>query len=217
MKIIGISDTHGVRPPLPYGDVLAHCGDWSHWEGTLRELAAFCRWMNQQPHTYKILISGNHDFIFFNDPEGARAMVEEYGILYLEDSAVTIDGISFWGSPWQPKYKGWAFGLDEDSIIKKWALIPSDVDVLLTHSPPAGILDTDSTGKRQGCPHLRDKVAEVQPKLHVFGHMHEGHGSKLVGKTIYVNASICGKRELDISDGKVWAKMEIQPARVIEI
>lgn len=217
MKIVAISDTHGVRPPLPDGDVLVHCGDWSHWEGTMRELIAFCRWMNEQPHARKILISGNHDFIFFNEPTAAKAMVEEAGIIYLEDSAVTIDGVKFWGSPWQPKYKGWAFGLDEEMIIKKWALMPSDIDVLLTHSPPAGILDTDSRGKRQGCPHLLNKVLEVRPKIHVFGHMHEGYGAETVGNTNYINASICGRRELEILDGKAWAKMEIRTPQVVNI
>lgn len=217
MRIVAISDTHGVRPPLPDGDVLVHCGDWSHWEGTMRELIAFSRWFGSQPHTFKILISGNHDFVFFNEVTSSRSMVETQGIIYLEDQATTIDGVKFWGSPWQPEYKGWAFGLDEEKIKKKWARIPSDTDVLLTHSPPAGILDTDSRGKRQGCPHLLNKVLEVRPKIHVFGHMHEGYGTETSGNTSFINASICGRRELEISEGKAWAKMEIRAPQVVDI
>lgn len=217
MKIVVISDTHGVRPPLPGGDVLVHCGDWSHWEGTIRELVAFSMWMGSQPHGHKILISGNHDFVFFNHPTIAKSMVETHGITYLEDRAKTIGGVKFWGSPWQPEYKGWAFGLDEEQIFKKWAQIPADVDVLVTHSPCKGILDSDSTGKRGGCPHLRERILQVKPKLHLFGHMHEGYGQIEAAGIKRVNASICGQRELEIKDEKAWAKMEIRPPQVVTI
>ena len=218
MKIVAISDTHGFRPVLPNGDVLVHCGDWSHWEGTIRELTSFSRWFGTQPFKHKILISGNHDFVFLNDLTTAKSIVECYDIVYLEDSGVEIDGIRFWGSPWQPEYKGWAFGLDEDSIKKKWNLIPMDIDVLLTHSPPAGILDSESSGKRMGCPHLRDMVIKVRPKLHVFGHIHEGHGLTVQDDITYINASICGRRGIELDrHGDVVAKMQIHLARLVEI
>ena len=217
MRIVTVSDTHGTRPELPDGDVLVHCGDWSHWEGTIRELGSFARWMGEQPHATKILISGNHDFVFFNNCAIAKWLVETHGIIYLEDGGTTVAGTNFWGSPWQPEYKGWAFGLDEEAIIEKWALIPPDTDVLLTHGPPAGILDTDSTGNRLGCPHLRDRVLEVQPQVHIFGHMHEGYGMESHGKTTYVNTSICGRWETEIRDGKEWKQMELRQPHVVEI
>jgi Icc-related predicted phosphoesterase len=57
--------------------------------------------------------------------------------------------------------------------------IPETVDIVITHSPPKGILDyTD--GRRAGCPSLFQAVARARPRLHCFGHIHEGWGGKLV-------------------------------------
>lgn len=57
--------------------------------------------------------------------------------------------------------------------------IPETVDIVITHGPPKGILDyTD--GRRAGCPSLFQAVARARPRLHCFGHIHEGWGGKLV-------------------------------------
>ena len=62
------------------------------------------------------------------------------GVHYLEDSGVEIAGTRWWGSPWQPEFNSWAFNLPRgEPLSEKWALIPDDVDVLVTHSPPAMI------------------------------------------------------------------------------
>ena len=50
-----------------------------------------------------------------------------------------MEGVKVYGSPWQPWFGGWAFNLERGpDIAAKWALIPDDTDVLLTHGPPAG-------------------------------------------------------------------------------
>ena len=83
-----------------------------------------------------------------------------------------------------------------DEIRRKWDLIPEDTDVLITHGPPHGILDlvpSDMSGNYEhaGCEELLLAVKRVKPKLHVFGHIHEGYGVARRARTTFVNACIC--------------------------
>jgi predicted phosphodiesterase len=73
---------------------------------------------------------------------------------------------------------------------EKWRLIPEGVDILVTHGPPAGILDQTPQGEHVGCADLKEAVERVKPKLHVFGHIHHGHGMEKIGATTFVNASV---------------------------
>lgn len=52
-----------------------------------------------------------------------------------------------------------------------------DIDIMLTHGPPQGILDTTNTGESVGCEHLRRAVERCRPLLHCFGHIHESWGA----------------------------------------
>jgi len=96
---------------------------------------------------------------------------------YLENSGVEIDGVKFWGSPWQPEFFNWAFNLPRGRRLAEiWALIPDDTEVLITHTPPYGILDRVDSGEHVGCEDLRRALQRVKPKVHVFGHIHEDRG-----------------------------------------
>ena len=112
--------------------------------------------------------------------------------IYLEDEAATLDGVRFWGSPWQPRFYDWAFNLERGSEIRaKWDLIPAATDVLITHGPPLGHGDLTSGGKRVGCADLLDRIHQLRPTFHFFGHIHEGYGVTRDGDTTFVNASVC--------------------------
>ena len=50
--------------------------------------------------------------------------------------------------------------------------MPPHVDLLVTHGPPFGILDNNSYSKPAGSEYLRNKVFQMKPKYHVFGHIH---------------------------------------------
>lgn len=79
-----------------------------------------------------------------------------------------------------------------EELLKKWQLIPSDTDVLITHGPPFGRLDEVESGNHQGCEELiREIEGRIKPQLHVFGHIHEGYGFVSNGTTIFANASAC--------------------------
>jgi len=191
MRLVLISDTHRRHADLvvPSGDVLIHAGDFSG-SGTraqVRDAAAFIRAL---PHRHKIVIAGNHDRCLELDPALGALLFE--GCHYLFDGGVTIDGTRFWGSPWQPWFLDWAFNLKRgEALREKWALIPEGTDVLITHGPPAGVLDLVFDGSRAGCADLRAAVHRVRPQLHVFGHIHEGYGVHEEEETRYVNASSC--------------------------
>jgi Icc-related predicted phosphoesterase len=188
-RVVLVSDTHGFHDfDVPAGDVLVHAGDLTG-RGRLRELEEANRWLASLPHPVKIAIAGNHDFCFQDEPAAARRALT--AAIYLQDEGVEAAGLRFWGSPWQPWFYDWAFNLERGpALAEKWAQIPEDVDVLVTHGPPAGILDQTSDARAVGCADLLRRVAIVKPALHVFGHIHEARGALWKGPTLFVNASV---------------------------
>lgn len=192
LTIVAISDTHGLHHLLdiPPGDVLIHSGDLS-WTGDLSEVAEFNAFLGTLPHRHKIVVAGNHDLCFEQQPAAARALMTN--AIYLEDEAVTIEGLKFYGSPWQPRFLDWAFNLNRGPEIRaKWELIPPDTDVLITHGPPYSIRDyIVDTHERVGCRDLLTAVQRVRPRYHFFGHIHDGTGVTVRYGTTFVNASIC--------------------------
>jgi predicted phosphodiesterase len=194
MRIVCLSDTHDLHAQLrvPDGDLLLHAGD-ATMRGSLEQIGAFDDWLARQPHRHKVVIAGNHDWGFQRTPTAARARLRS--ATYLEDDEVDVGGLRIWGSPWQPWFFDWAFNLQRGAeIAAKWALIPAGIDVLVTHGPPAGILDRTSRGEDVGCADLLAAVQRVRPRLHVFGHIHEGYGTLVRDGTRFVNASNCTER-----------------------
>jgi Icc-related predicted phosphoesterase len=131
------------------------------------------------------------------------------GVIYLEHESVTIEGVKIFGSAYTPEFgKNWAFNVPKDKIAEKWAEIPDDTDILITHGPAKGILDLTQYDSRPGadgksfyqcgCPELLERVLKVQPKYHIFGHIHSEKACPNAGmlhvqncKTIFVNATVC--------------------------
>lgn len=191
MKVVCVSDTHNIyankRWTVPDGDVLIHAGDLTMM-GSEYELQKAFEWIESLPHKHKVVIAGNHDWLFEKDPDAARKLVPP-GVHYLQDSGAAIGGLIFWGSPVQPAFGNWAFNRGRE-ITEHWKQIPDIVDVLITHGPPAGVLDSTFFGHSVGCHYLQERIQQVQPRLHVFGHIHESYGQLRRGKTLHVNASL---------------------------
>jgi len=205
MRLVLASDTHTHHDRLhvPDGDVFVHCGDFTR-DGSEADVIEFAAWLRSLPHRQLVVVAGNHDFLFENDPDVARELLGSIGprLAYLEDSGVTIDGLRFWGSPWQPRFFDTAFNLDRGALAEKWDLIPHGTDVLVTHGPPAGILDRVGF-ESVGCCDLRERVLELQPAVHAFGHIHEGSGTMTIDGTTYVNASICDEHYSPVNSCRV--------------
>jgi predicted phosphodiesterase len=192
VRIVAMADTHlrheGLR--VPDGDVLVHAGDLlAH--GSLDELARAADWLRNFPHPVKVVVAGNHEICLQKRPAEARALLE--GFVYLEDSAAEIHGLIFHGSPWQPRFRIWAFGASRGAeLASKWALIPPRVDVLVTHGPPHGYGDRivwRDLVRQVGCVDLLARVREVKPRLHLFGHIHQAPGRWEEGPITFANVT----------------------------
>ena len=201
MKITLISDTHNkhnqVTSILPGGDLILHAGDATGM-GYKHELQQFMKWYNKLDYTNKVFIAGNHDWGFQEDPEMTKELLEFYdGLTYLQDNTTEIDGVKIYGSPWQPEFYDWAFNLPRMGweLEQKWADIPSDTDILVTHGPAWGHLDTiKGMSVPLGCELLTERIKVVKPKIHVYGHIHTGYGYKFDGDTHFFNAAVLNEQ-----------------------
>jgi len=190
MRIVAVADTHlfhGDTYAVPDGDVLVHAGDLCR-RGDLAELGRAVAWLAALPHRHKIVVAGNHDWAFVHEPAVARTMLG--AMTYLEDSGCTIEGVRFYGAPWQPAFHDWAFNLPRgEALAAVWRKIPSGLDVLITHGPPEGIGDGYTPVGRTGCADLRRRVEETAPRLHLFGHIHQDGGVWREGATTFANVT----------------------------
>ncbi|KAL5490195.1 hypothetical protein ACEPAI_5028 [Sanghuangporus weigelae] len=208
-RFVCISDTHSrTRLVVPPGDVLIHAGDLSRW-GTLSYLQITLDWLRGLPHKVKIIIAGNHDLCLDYkwagdiriglDPKEMDAAQElvrseamrQAGILYLDHQNIEVglpDGIKWkvYGSPAAPLYASGAFQYaSEEEAIEEWSQIPRDVDILITHTPPFGVLDKTRHGKLAGCRTLASRINSLSNcRLHVFGHIHEAHGVNIAKRIV---------------------------------
>lgn len=221
MIIDCISDLHGEFPELEGGDLLIIAGDLTY-NDTKCGYAKFMDWVDiELNYKYKkiIVIGGNHD-----------NLVEKFGVeilptfcTYLKDSKTEFCGTTLdaetrttkiWGSPWTAQFPRinlhcCAFTVryhdhTEEILNEYWNKIPSDIDILITHCPPYGILDETREIKFSGFTKQKQNVGSVSLrnqvlsrerfpnlKLHVFGHIHENGGKTFkTNFTTFVNASI---------------------------
>lgn len=204
-----ISDLHGHYPKLEGGDLLIVAGDHCA-NDSLGQINRFKDWLVSEGSKYKktIMLAGNHDnWIqrkeFFNQD---RSCWDHPYHAYLEDSGTEFEGLKIWGSPWTKTFEGMnphckAFTLDtEEELAEKWALIPDDTDILITHSPSFGNYDAlknpDGTwGPSVGSISLWMSSLVIRPKVHVFGHIHEGYGHSVHVNGIHlINASHVNER-----------------------
>jgi Icc-related predicted phosphoesterase len=201
MIIDCISDLHGYYPHLEGGDLLIVAGDLTLTD-TIPEYKEFYKWFESQNYRKKILVGGNHDNFLMqciSTQECRECGFDNEGFEYLCDTGIQYDGLTIWGSPWTLTFprmnpKCMAFTCySEEHIQEKWDLIPIGTDIVVTHMPPKNILDNVGI-YNVGSESLLNRILHVNPKLHVFGHIHEW-GGKIIERegikyvTKYVNAS----------------------------
>lgn len=204
---------------VPKGDVLIHAGDFTKYGETtsVRDLSSYFHDQKESNNYQEILcIAGNHDMTFHKDyyektwsrhirsHDSFDAKEALQHCTYLEDSTNKIsnhgddkidnnsnNSIEVYGSPWTPNFFKWAFNLSRGEALQEvWSQIPTTTDVLITHGPPQGRGDMTLHSGHFGCLDLLHEVqTRVKPRLHVYGHIHEGYGTSFDGHTLYVNAS----------------------------
>jgi predicted phosphodiesterase len=183
IAIVCISDTHNSQPTVPDGDIIIHAGDLTQ-SGSFQELQAALTWLNTLPHPTKIVIAGNHELLLDSERDdlsgqaaSERAQLNWGDIIYLENSTVTIPchgrQLRVYGSPYSTRHGNWAFQYPRAQDV--WSgSVPDGIDVLITHGPPLAHRDL----LKFGCPYLLQALWRVRPRLHVFGHIHEGSGTE---------------------------------------
>lgn len=175
-KIFAFSDTHGMnnRLEIPEDvDILICCGDCAR-DGAVRSyFVDFLDWFSKQTARYKIYVPGNHDIYYEIFPDKSKALIPS-SITLLDDSGISIDGISLYGVACRP----WRFKGSEYEL-------PKGLDFLISHAPSQGVLDNNS-----GCTVLRHMIDTASPKYHIFGHIHElGLQQAVISETTYLNVS----------------------------
>jgi len=210
LKICHISDTHGpkwhTKVVVPECDVLIHSGDIGG-RTDLLELTEFLLWFEKQPAKKKIWIGGNHDLVLdkkwahsrpdtvmqmlaIQRHQQAMDLIGNYVVKYLMNTDYVFEGVKFWGSPYSPSFhkEHWAFNADRgEEISKIWAKIPTDVNVLITHTPVYGFLDSipesylefnEGDDVHRGCKDLLGVIQKrlLNLKLHCSGHIHDQVG-----------------------------------------
>lgn len=191
-----ISDTHNQHEKLelPKADWIIHAGDMTS-TGKHAEIANFMEWFSKTDYSKRIIIAGNHDFLFETGPYMAKTLIPE-NVIYLESSGIEIDGIKIYGEPRQPRFFNWAFNVDRGQAIKKyWDAIPDDTQILITHGPAYGMLDMTIEGDLTGCEDLRNRLSELKElKLMCCGHIHEARGDfRFADGQLIINASVLNR------------------------
>nr|CAH7739730.1 unnamed protein product [Callosobruchus chinensis] len=195
VRVVCMSDTHmrSIQFKVPDGDVFIHAGDFSNL-GDRPSIIKFNQWLGSLPHKHKIVIAGNWDLAsdaktidhfkwLMHLRERKPVLADTLNLkqhltncTYLEDSSIEVYGVKIYGSPWIPERPNAAFSLKRGKeLLSKWNKIPSDTDILVTHTPPLGHGD----------------LAVSVSKYHIFGHIHEGYGFTTDGEISFVNASTC--------------------------
>ena len=178
MRFIAISDTHGCHEQLdlPKGDVLLHAGDICN-KGNRTHVKDFIEWFASLDFEHKIFIAGNHDI----DLSKSESLIPKFlpkEIFFLNGETHQVGKHKIWGSP-----------TEELGLTPFWNSIPEQVDILMTHRPPFGILDRAPDGLPKGLKELNGKIKLFRPKVHLFGHIHYSYGIREGRKTKFINAS----------------------------
>jgi Icc-related predicted phosphoesterase len=116
----------------------------------------------------------------------------------LHGSQTTLNDVTFYGIgggiPITP-FGAWSWDFSEDEAKKLLQNLQPGA-VLISHSPPKGILDMSSDGRSLGSEALREIIGIKKPNLVVCGHIHGSAGQTArLGSTDVINAG---------PDGIMW-------------
>lgn len=116
----------------------------------------------------------------------------------LHGTGTTVDGVPFWGLggavPVTP-FGAWSYDFSEQQAEALLADCPTR-SVLVSHSPPKGLLDCSSQGRSLGSQAVRAAIDTFLPRLVVCGHIHDSSGQSVdCGPTRVVNAGPAGMWE----------------------
>ena len=172
-NIFSFSDTHGNHRELQVPenvDIVICAGDAVEDNLVGGEYEDFIEWFASLPCKWKIFVPGNHELSFeLGQADRIIQRMTDKGITVLEDAIEDCDGI--------------VIGSIGHNVMIAQEDIPTDIDILVTHYPPYGILD-----EGMGSTEILNFVLHSQPKYHLFGHIHSTAGQEhIFGNTICAN------------------------------
>ncbi|WP_436717361.1 metallophosphoesterase [Roseiconus lacunae] len=143
MKIWFISDTHNEHSGLqvPDVDLVIHCGDEAtHGNAWMNEPESkqFFDWYSNLKIPTKVFVPGNHSTAI----EQGLIRAEDFpAVHFLIHDQMEWNRLKIFGSPYTPRFHDWAFMEKRGKLDIAWQSIPDDIDILITHGPPKGVLD----------------------------------------------------------------------------
>ena len=205
MRMALISDTHGMLPrrELFHGaDVVIHAGDIAqdyqqqYWLD--RVFFPWCERLEIPIHA----TWGNHD-----NPASCNLTQAPPNLHIHVDEAVEIGGVKFWFSPWSPVFGGWSWMRSEDNLLERYARIPKDTEIIVSHTPPRDACDGTyvAPGQRLGSTALKVAAAGLpRLRLIVCGHIHDGRGEGELNGVRVLNVSTVDELYRQHEDPITW-------------
>lgn len=191
MKIVGMSDLHGLLPKLediPDCNVVIIAGDISplYLQEKIAECAiwfgnVFIPWCETLPCDKVIIIGGNHDFFLEDIKPHFLKFGKNKKIILLKHQVYKYNHITFFGTPYVEGLPRWAFNLSLEQAEEKFSKIPN-CDVLISHTPPFDAANTGRVGGYRGAVDygswaLRNAILNKRIGLIICGHIHTGDHS----------------------------------------
>ena len=199
MKLVHMSDLHyghnlnaNFSKNLPSGDILCLTGDVIT-SGKPVEWQLFYDFVQKQSKNYKwiLYVQGNHDYGFSEH----RRLIPNFKDI--SNDIFEVDGVKFAGFASQDKFRhAPCFEINLQEATERFVNFTEECDVLLTHFPSHKVLDTfvDRYSKEVvsgGCIAYH-QLYEMNPKVHLHGHIHECYGiDKVENTTVYNGAQVC--------------------------
>ena len=185
MRILIVSDIHGSKKAAEYAgekaveldtDLTVIAGDITDFEAS------------EAGEIFSVLrgriaaVPGNCD------PPEILDTMKEYGVIDLHGKRASIDGLMFAGlGASNPMPFSTLFTYTEENIYMILDSIAKDTDILVTHTPPYGILDRTMFGHHGGSRSIRRIVEKYHPKVSIFGHIHESPGVERMNGGLFIN------------------------------
>ncbi len=194
MKLLLFSDLHAdaaaarkLAALAEQADVLVGAGDF----GNVRREVGVCLAILQRTRKPAVLVPGNNE----STDELAEACRNWPEARVLHGSGVVLSEVPFFGLgggvPVTP-FGAWSFDFTEDEAAELLADAPQGC-VLVSHSPPKGVVDVSSRGHSIGSTAARAAIERIAPLLVVCGHVHGSAGQTgMIGTTPVVNAGPAG-------------------------
>lgn len=218
-RIIAVSDTHARHDglgPIPEGDIFLHTGDIlmtsslrSRGHG-IKVLESFNDWMDSIPCDHRVAIAGNHDLVIADLGRERTA-----GILsnctYLENSHVTADGLTIWGTPLsRGKSHNNAFQCQSFRYETERALAAfhKPIDLILSHGPCLELHDSFAAHSDDLTLHNHTRGKHYK-SIHFWGHCHAAHGVHMNKDGIFSVCSSIMDENYDLSNPPIIIDVNI--------